>query len=387
MKPTIMISSTYSDLKDIRHVLHDFITNDLGYDCLISEHHDFPVNSLNSAVDNCRNAVKKDTDILVLIIGQRFGSIDSESGQSVTSIEYFEARQKKIPIIAFIAKQVLAYHDVWKTNPSTSFEGLVDSAALFDLIDTVYTKDKIWTYKFDNLDEIIAPIRSQLSNMFAELLLSDRTIQQTRVSNLASLISAEALKIILSKDTGWEFFFFFQMWRDEISKYEDQYYKYIHGLYYGIGSFIPDEHVKNWLHSKTDEILRFTHSADHIINESIDKALGEPGTPSDLNEVVKVSERIGSLYAFLLSWSHNVSSSSLPSPYDELIPFLAKIPASIIDEFRSFPDKCDQMTRDAIEELGTDAEGTKVINATMAFELHEFDEFMQKMEELGLKYS
>jgi hypothetical protein len=222
--------------------------------------------------------------------------------------------------------------------------------------------------------------------MFAELLLTDRTIQQTRVSGLASLISAEALKIILSKDTGWEFFFFFQIWRDEINKYEDQYYMYIHDLHYGIGSFTPDEHVKNWLHSKTDEILCFTHSADHIINESIAEALGEPGTPSDLNEVVKVSVRIGSLYAFLLSWSHNVRSSSLPSPYDELIPFLAKLPASIIEEFRLFPDKCDLMTREAIQNLPNDSEDTKVISTTMSFHLLEFDEFMQKMEELDLKH-
>jgi hypothetical protein len=43
MKPTVLISSTYSDLKDVRHVLHGFIVDDLGYNCLISEHHDFPV--------------------------------------------------------------------------------------------------------------------------------------------------------------------------------------------------------------------------------------------------------------------------------------------------------------------------------------------------------
>lgn len=381
MKPTIMISSTYSDLKDIRHVLHDFITNDLGYNCLISEHHDFPVNSLNSAIEICRTAVKKETDILVLIIDKRFGSIDTESGRSVTNIEYFEARHKRIPIMAFISKHVLAFYEVWKSNPFATFEGLVDSDTLFSFIDTVYAKDKIWTYRFDNLNEIVSPIRAQLANMLAELLINDRTIRQTRVSNLTSTISTNALNIILSKEIGWEYFFLFQRWRDEIDRYSDIYYEHQNSIYIGLGTFIPDDHINNWIHSKMNEILQFTRSADHIINRAIANALAEPGVPADLEEIVRITEKIGKLYSFLLDWSRSVTSTSISEPYDELLPYIANLPNLIIDEFRNFPNTCESMIREAL--LNLDTAKTTELNIQMKFDLYHYDELQLKLAEFN----
>lgn len=92
-KPSIFVSSTCFDLKQIRADIKAFIENDLGYDVLLSEQDSFPVNPNISTIDNCLNAVTGRADILVLVIGGRYGSV-ADSGLSVTNMEYLRAHAK-----------------------------------------------------------------------------------------------------------------------------------------------------------------------------------------------------------------------------------------------------------------------------------------------------
>src|SRR4051794_26361281 len=104
--PGVMVSSTFYDLKQVRLDLTRFIADDLGYTPLLSELPSFPVDPDLDTIENCRARVERDADIFVLIVGARYGSIDSATLKSVTNLEFLSARQKGIPIFAFIEKGI-----------------------------------------------------------------------------------------------------------------------------------------------------------------------------------------------------------------------------------------------------------------------------------------
>ena len=72
----IFISSTCYDLSQVRQDLRDFISN-LGYNPIISEQNDFPIEPQLDNWENCINAVKEYADIFVLIIGNKYGSVNT----------------------------------------------------------------------------------------------------------------------------------------------------------------------------------------------------------------------------------------------------------------------------------------------------------------------
>src|SRR5437879_720167 len=103
--PSIFVSSTCFDLKQVRADLHRFIT-EFGYEPLLSEHPEFPISPQDSTVDNCVNAVRDRADLFILIVGARYGT-PTDQGKSVTNLEYLAAKAKGVPIYAFVSKTIL----------------------------------------------------------------------------------------------------------------------------------------------------------------------------------------------------------------------------------------------------------------------------------------
>lgn len=95
--PSIFVSSTCYDLSQVRLDLKRFIEA-LGYDAVISESNAFPVNPQTSTVENCLRAVRDRADILILIVGARYGTVVVDRDRSITNLEYLEAKAKGIPI-------------------------------------------------------------------------------------------------------------------------------------------------------------------------------------------------------------------------------------------------------------------------------------------------
>jgi hypothetical protein len=144
-----MVSSTFYDLRQIRIDLDRFIANELGYIALLSELSSFPVDPDLDTIENCRARVEKDADILVLVIGGRYGSIEDKTEKSITNIEFLAARQKGIPIYAFIEKNILPLLAIWKRNPTGDFTSAVDTPKLFDFVEYVRSQEKVWTFAFE----------------------------------------------------------------------------------------------------------------------------------------------------------------------------------------------------------------------------------------------
>ena len=93
----IFISSTYEDMKPYRNAVQDAITSirqlPIGMEHFFS--------SSERSLDVCLADVRR-CNIFVLIIGMRYGSLDSNTGKSYTELEYEEAIRNNIPVLAFV---------------------------------------------------------------------------------------------------------------------------------------------------------------------------------------------------------------------------------------------------------------------------------------------
>lgn len=74
-RPSIFVSSTCYDLKQIRQDIREFIEEDLGYEAILSEYNSFPIDPDRDTINNCLRVVEQRADIMVLIIGNRYGYI------------------------------------------------------------------------------------------------------------------------------------------------------------------------------------------------------------------------------------------------------------------------------------------------------------------------
>lgn len=96
-KYQVFISSTYEDLKEERkRIINDLLEADCipaGME-LFSATDGAQMETIKSVIDLC--------DYYVLILGERYGSINDETGKSYTEMEYDYALSKGIPILVFV---------------------------------------------------------------------------------------------------------------------------------------------------------------------------------------------------------------------------------------------------------------------------------------------
>lgn len=168
--PSVMVSSTFYDLKQVRADLSKFIADELGYIPLLSELPAFPIDPDLNTIENCRARVEKNADIFVLIVGGRYGSIADKTDKSITNLEFLAARQKGIPIYAFIEKRILTILPIWQANKGADFKATVDTPALFEFVEEVRTQAKVWSFPFDTAQDIIETLRIQLAYLFNDSL-------------------------------------------------------------------------------------------------------------------------------------------------------------------------------------------------------------------------
>jgi len=199
-KPRIFISSTYYDLKHIRKGIQEFI-NSLGYDSILFENGDIPFVHNEPLDKSCYKEVEL-SQILVLIIGGRYGSASSEEQaelsstelvkhykhyNSITKLEYEAAKKKDIPIYIFIEKGVSSEYATYKKNKGN--KGVeyahVDSIQVFELIESIYSQHRNNLCRdFENIDDITKWLKDQWAGLFATLLQN-----QTEQKDIKSLES------------------------------------------------------------------------------------------------------------------------------------------------------------------------------------------------------
>ena len=118
-KYQVFISSTYSDLVEERKKVLDVL---LMADCIPAGMEAFVATDveqfevIKKVIDLC--------DYYILIIGQRYGSINPDTGISYTEMEYDYAIKNKIPVLVFVLDEQIVLPDDKEENEPDKVERL-----------------------------------------------------------------------------------------------------------------------------------------------------------------------------------------------------------------------------------------------------------------------
>ena len=124
-RPRVFVSSTYYDLRHIRASLETFIES-LGYEPILSEKGEIAY-APSIALDESCYREAAGSDILVLVIGGRYGAERSESRvalqhgffdryDSITKLEYKNAVENNVPVYILVDAQVHAEYQTFQKN-------------------------------------------------------------------------------------------------------------------------------------------------------------------------------------------------------------------------------------------------------------------------------
>ncbi|BBK32458.1 uncharacterized protein DUF4062 [Stella humosa] len=201
-RPRVFISSTYYDLKYIRSGIETFVSS-LGYEPILFEKGAIPFHHDATLEESCLKEVEN-SDILILIIGGRYGALSPEDEQkikedpkkyierirSVTNREYEKAHSKEISIFAFVEQSVFSEYRTFKQNRDNASINYahVDDPRIYQMIDDILTKNRtIFVKDFSVIEDITGWLREQWAGIFVDLLRKKNT--DTKISNLENQIS------------------------------------------------------------------------------------------------------------------------------------------------------------------------------------------------------
>lgn len=320
--PTVFLSSTCYDLRQIRTDLKDFFEKDLGFDILVSEFNSFPVIPNANTIDSCTQAVKEYADVLILIVGGRYGYI-TETGKSITNLEYITAKEKHIPIYVFIDKSVMNMINLWKDNPNMDFNSVVDSTKVFEFIDTLRNKENIWVYGFEHAQEIISTLRKQLAHLFLKMLKLKNQVDNANITTYLQSLKGESLRLLIEQPFAWEHKIFGQICEDGIRKLEDLKRDYKYGISLEKSRKLTDfEEILKWIEEKNNDFIIMMDNISDLVNVRLPEALNEVGMPADIEYVVYVARKIIDLYEKALKIGIEVKFIVVDEEFKGLLEYL-----------------------------------------------------------------
>jgi hypothetical protein len=181
-KTRIFVSSTCFDLSQIRRDIEEFIKS-MEYEPIMSDSKDISIPPGLNNIEACKWLVRA-SDIFILIIGGRYGSTDSESGKSVTNIEYDTAYESGMPIYTFVdnevwmkredynrLKDMVVAGEIPKGKIKNALGAKIEDPRVFEFINRVLSSQRDhWIYPFSQASEIIETLKRNLSLLFKQLL-------------------------------------------------------------------------------------------------------------------------------------------------------------------------------------------------------------------------
>lgn len=178
-KPRVFISSTFYDLRQVRTDLDQFIMA-LGYEPVRNEEGDIPYGQDEELEKYCYEEIKN-CDILVSIIGGRFGSDSKVAPYSVTQQEIKTAMQEHKQVYIFVESSVLAEFQTYLSNKENKEVKYVyvDSITVYEFLEEINKLKVNNTIKgFDSTTDITKFLREQFAGLFKRFLDDQNKVRE-----------------------------------------------------------------------------------------------------------------------------------------------------------------------------------------------------------------
>ncbi|MBD2839208.1 DUF4062 domain-containing protein [Pseudomonas sp. JM0905a] len=170
-KPRVFISSTYFDLKNVRADLERFIRTQ-GYEPVLNERGHIAYGNKEKLEEYCYKEIQI-SDILVSIVGGRFGSQSRSDSHSISNLELKTAIDLGKQVYIFIDRAVYNEFRTYernKGNKEISYAS-VDDRRIFSFIEEIQSlpiNNPISS--FETSSEITEYLKEQWSGLFQRLL-------------------------------------------------------------------------------------------------------------------------------------------------------------------------------------------------------------------------
>ncbi|WP_421805420.1 DUF4062 domain-containing protein [Flagellimonas sp.] len=194
-KPRIFISSTFYDLRQVRADL-DFFIEQMGYEPIRNEEGDIPYGKDEALEEYCYKEIKN-IDILVCIIGGRFGSESKQNNRSsITQMELKAALSEGKQVYTFVESNVLSEYETYLMNKDGDIKyRYVDDKRIYEFIEEIKSLKANNTIKgFETASDIVKYLREQMAGLFQRFLE-----EQTRVREIGLIKGLEKTAQTLNK--------------------------------------------------------------------------------------------------------------------------------------------------------------------------------------------
>lgn len=235
-RPRVFVSSTCFDLGVIRSELRPFISS-MGYEPIMSDYSDILYDPRSHTHDSCIKEVPS-CDVLILILGQRFGGTATESALegfdfealtkasgkpsiledkeklSITQLEVLKAVENSIPIYAYVDEKVYHDHLVYEKNKHDeeiiarinfpSIQKRETARYIFEFINFLsHRVQNNSIIPYSRLEDIKSNLVSQWSQLFQRLLSENRvrTIEAKRYRDFSERID-DLKAVVLATISG-----------------------------------------------------------------------------------------------------------------------------------------------------------------------------------------
>lgn len=335
-KTRIFVSSTCYDLASIREEIRNCII-ELGHTPLLSEYPSFPVLPELKTIDNCKRVVRENTDIFILIIGGKRGSLDSETNKPITNIEYEAAKEEGLDAFIFVFRPVMKLVPIWENNPNADFSPTVDYPEVFKFIKEITSEQK-WIFTFERNHEIKEIIKDQLSVFLRNLI--DRK-KQGKLSPLKEFLdeSKRAQQIALERPRFWEYLLTEELLSSNIADIYRKFDQLKRGLIFRQSRKLRGQEFIDWASLKFDDIVSIVEMIKVAITEEIPIAWGKPGQPGNQIEIKRAIGKIKEGFNELFELEAELLYLKPPQPFIRLKQILEGFSSQIISDVTILRDK------------------------------------------------
>ena len=230
MIPSVFISSTIEDLHHVRDAVRETIS-ELGYQPIMSERGDVGYMNETAADAACYQSVKE-CQLMVLIIGKRYGSKTHGSGTvSVTEHEYDTCMEHKPKLITFVDGEVLNFKRVYDANPDAKkdmkYPGMDDAIATFSFVDKVkHGPIRNAIIPFSTVSDVRSKLKIQLATLFHDLLEEHTNASKSTLDEIMAEVKTIRNALSEKAPPDMRFLAVFKYLLDEENREFSQFLKY-----------------------------------------------------------------------------------------------------------------------------------------------------------------
>ena len=202
-RPRVFVSSTYDDLRIVRANLDRFI-KEMGYEPVLYEKGHIPYGGADALEQDCYREIEK-CDILVSIIGGRYGTQSRDSKHSITHRELKTAIELGKQVYIFVEKAVYYEYGTYLQNKEVKgFKpSSVNDVRVFSFLEDIYsipTGNPIEPFELP--DDIVKFLREQWAGLFQRLF--QKMSRQKDVNILEKVNDGKNLENKLEGKVAWE---------------------------------------------------------------------------------------------------------------------------------------------------------------------------------------